>query len=204
MYASGEYQFARRWFAGGRYDYSQRPLDSSLVDKGGAATLTFWPSEFSQVAANTDARTTRRARHRTSSCSSSCSRSGRTARMSSRACQAAGRAAGCRSVTLRACAQCHIRERSALERLLRSSSSPAPWRQSPRARQGKLNVVTTTEDLRRLRARSAATHHRRVDRARLSGSAFRRGEAKLHPQAPEGAICWSWSAGSSKSAGCRR
>jgi hypothetical protein len=49
MYASGEYQFARRWFAGGRYDYSQRPLDSSLVDKGGAATLTFWPSEFSQV-----------------------------------------------------------------------------------------------------------------------------------------------------------
>ena len=49
MYASGEYQFARRWFAGGRYDYSQRPLDSSLADKGGAATLTFWPSEFSQV-----------------------------------------------------------------------------------------------------------------------------------------------------------
>jgi hypothetical protein len=49
MYASGEYQFAQRWFAGGRYDYSQRPLDSSLADKGGAATLTFWPSEFSQV-----------------------------------------------------------------------------------------------------------------------------------------------------------
>ncbi len=49
MYVSGDYQFARRWFAGGRYDYSQRPLDSSLVDKGGAATLTFWPSEFSQL-----------------------------------------------------------------------------------------------------------------------------------------------------------
>ena len=49
MYASGEYQFAQRWFAGARYDYSQRPLDSSLADKGGAATLTFWPSEFSQV-----------------------------------------------------------------------------------------------------------------------------------------------------------
>ena len=49
MYASGEYQFARRWFVGGRYDYSQRPLDSSLADTGGAATLTFWPSEFSQV-----------------------------------------------------------------------------------------------------------------------------------------------------------
>jgi hypothetical protein len=49
MYASGEYQLARRWFAGGRYDYSQRPLDSSLVDRGGAVTLTFWPSEFSQL-----------------------------------------------------------------------------------------------------------------------------------------------------------
>ncbi len=49
MYASGEYQFAQRWFAGARYDYSQRPLFSSLADKGGAATLTFWPSEFSQV-----------------------------------------------------------------------------------------------------------------------------------------------------------
>jgi hypothetical protein len=49
MYASGEYQFAQRWFAGGRYDYSQRPLAASLADKGGAATLTFWPSEFSQV-----------------------------------------------------------------------------------------------------------------------------------------------------------
>ena len=49
MYASAEYQFARRWFAGGRYDYSQRPLDSSLADTGGAAILTFWPSEFSQV-----------------------------------------------------------------------------------------------------------------------------------------------------------
>ena len=31
------------------YDYSQRPLTASLADKGGAATLTFWPSEFSQV-----------------------------------------------------------------------------------------------------------------------------------------------------------
>jgi hypothetical protein len=49
MYASGEYQFAQRWFAGGRYDYSQRPLESSLADNGGAATLTFWPSEFSQI-----------------------------------------------------------------------------------------------------------------------------------------------------------
>jgi hypothetical protein len=49
MYASGDYQFARRWFAGARYDWSQRAHDSSLTDKGPSLLLTFWPSEFSQV-----------------------------------------------------------------------------------------------------------------------------------------------------------
>jgi hypothetical protein len=49
MYASGEYQFARRWFAGARYDWSERAFDSSLVDKGPSVLLTYWPSEFSQI-----------------------------------------------------------------------------------------------------------------------------------------------------------
>jgi hypothetical protein len=49
MYVSGDYQFARRWFAGARYDWSERAYDSSLEDKGPSLTLTFWPSEFSQV-----------------------------------------------------------------------------------------------------------------------------------------------------------
>ena len=49
MYASGDYQFARRWFAGVRYDWSERAHDSSLVDRGPSVVLTFWPSEFSQV-----------------------------------------------------------------------------------------------------------------------------------------------------------
>ena len=49
MYASGDYQFARRWFAGARYDWSERAFDSSLVDKGPSLLLTFWPSEFSQI-----------------------------------------------------------------------------------------------------------------------------------------------------------
>ena len=48
-YASGDYQFARRWFVGGRFDYSQRADDSGLHDRGGSALLTFWPSEFSQI-----------------------------------------------------------------------------------------------------------------------------------------------------------
>jgi hypothetical protein len=49
MYVSGDYQFARRWFAGARYDWSERAQDSSLVDKGPSLLLTYWPSEFSQI-----------------------------------------------------------------------------------------------------------------------------------------------------------
>jgi hypothetical protein len=49
IYASGEYQFARRWFAGARYDYAERATAPDLADEGGSLLLTFWPSEFSQV-----------------------------------------------------------------------------------------------------------------------------------------------------------
>jgi len=48
-YVSGDYQFARRWFAGGRFDHSDRADDSAIVDSGESAVLTYWPSEFSQV-----------------------------------------------------------------------------------------------------------------------------------------------------------
>ncbi|HXW05700.1 MAG TPA: TonB-dependent receptor [Vicinamibacterales bacterium] len=49
LYASGDFQFARRWFAGARYDWSERAVDASLVDKGPSIVLTYWPSEFSQI-----------------------------------------------------------------------------------------------------------------------------------------------------------
>jgi hypothetical protein len=49
MYASGEYQFARRWFLGGRFDWSDRARAASEPDKGGSVLLTYWPSEFSQI-----------------------------------------------------------------------------------------------------------------------------------------------------------
>jgi hypothetical protein len=48
-YVSGDYQFGRRWFAGARYDRSQRAVDDSLRDTGGSLLLTYWPSEFSQI-----------------------------------------------------------------------------------------------------------------------------------------------------------
>ena len=49
FYTSGDYQIGRRWFAGGRFDRSDRSRFENLTDKGAAATLTYWPSEFSQV-----------------------------------------------------------------------------------------------------------------------------------------------------------
>jgi len=48
-YVSGDYQFARRWFAGARYDFSDRATDATLRDKGGSLLVTYWPSEFSQI-----------------------------------------------------------------------------------------------------------------------------------------------------------
>jgi hypothetical protein len=68
MYASAEYQVARRWFLGGRFDRSQRvcglPTNPEttttcgdfvlasrplLQDTGGSFIVTYWPSEFSQI-----------------------------------------------------------------------------------------------------------------------------------------------------------
>jgi hypothetical protein len=48
-YVSGDYQFARRWFAGARYDRSDRADDEALHDDGESLLLTYWPSEFSQI-----------------------------------------------------------------------------------------------------------------------------------------------------------
>jgi hypothetical protein len=50
-YASAEYQLARRWFAGARWDRAERADDPELLDQGGSALLTYWPSEFSQIRA---------------------------------------------------------------------------------------------------------------------------------------------------------
>ena len=49
FYGLGEYQFARRWYIGGRVDRSARAIDGDLVDKGGSVFVTFWPTEFAQV-----------------------------------------------------------------------------------------------------------------------------------------------------------
>lgn len=49
MFTHLEYQFARRWKAGGRWDYAESPTDKHSVEKGGLAYITFTPSEFSLV-----------------------------------------------------------------------------------------------------------------------------------------------------------
>lgn len=48
-FLSGEYQLAKRWFAGARIESSDHADDASKRDTGQAIILTFWPSEFSQV-----------------------------------------------------------------------------------------------------------------------------------------------------------
>jgi len=51
FYVSGDYQVGRRWFTGVRLDRSAHATDASLTDTGGSVTVTYWPSEFSQVRA---------------------------------------------------------------------------------------------------------------------------------------------------------
>ncbi len=47
-YVSADYQLARRWFIGGRFDSSQRAV-SPGIDHGTSLVLTYWPSEFLQL-----------------------------------------------------------------------------------------------------------------------------------------------------------
>ena len=49
FYVSGDYRLGQRWFAGGRYEFSDHKDDAGQRDRGEAAILTFWPSEFSQI-----------------------------------------------------------------------------------------------------------------------------------------------------------
>lgn len=46
MYSAAEYQFARQWKLGVRYDKAQLPYSSSLSENGYSAYLTFLQSEF--------------------------------------------------------------------------------------------------------------------------------------------------------------
>jgi len=48
-YLSGDYQLGRRWFAGVRFDRSERADAAAIADTGQSLLLTYWPSEFSQV-----------------------------------------------------------------------------------------------------------------------------------------------------------
>jgi hypothetical protein len=49
FFVGADYRFAQRWWGGARYDFSDHADDATQRDKGGAVTLTFWPSEFSQI-----------------------------------------------------------------------------------------------------------------------------------------------------------
>lgn len=49
LYASLDYQLARRWVVGGRFDQSDRAQNALIHDRGFSGVLTFRPSEFSQI-----------------------------------------------------------------------------------------------------------------------------------------------------------
>lgn len=48
-FGSLEYRLGRRWFIGGRYDWSERARNAAQHDSGGSLVLTYWPSEFNQI-----------------------------------------------------------------------------------------------------------------------------------------------------------
>jgi hypothetical protein len=48
-FAGADYQFARRWWVGVRGEAAEHADDAAILDTGLAATLTFLPSEFSQL-----------------------------------------------------------------------------------------------------------------------------------------------------------
>ena len=130
-YVSGDYQFGRRWFAGVRYDRSDRADDASLLDTGSRSSSPTGRASSARCARSIAAPTTRWGRQPTSSCSSSSSRSARTARTRFRV---------------------HdfkvLKVQGSYEKSHRCSCSPrAAVRPSPARAQGKLNVMTTTEDL---------------------------------------------------------
>jgi hypothetical protein len=49
FYVAGDYQVGRRWYTGLRFDRSDRAEAATLHDSGVSWTVTYWPSEFSQV-----------------------------------------------------------------------------------------------------------------------------------------------------------
>lgn len=51
FFAGLDWQLARQWYTGARYEFSDRATDAAMRDKGVAATLTFMPSEFSVLRA---------------------------------------------------------------------------------------------------------------------------------------------------------
>jgi hypothetical protein len=48
-FTSADFQLARRWSTGARYEWSERADDETLHDSGPAVTLTFAPSDFLQL-----------------------------------------------------------------------------------------------------------------------------------------------------------
>jgi len=49
LYSFLQYQFAKRWFLTGRYDYAQTPYDKSIIEQAYSLTAGWYATEFSKI-----------------------------------------------------------------------------------------------------------------------------------------------------------
>ena len=49
LYSFLQYQFAKRWFLTGRYDYAQKPYDKQIVEQAYSLTAGWYATEFSKI-----------------------------------------------------------------------------------------------------------------------------------------------------------
>jgi hypothetical protein len=49
LYSMLQYQIAKRWFLTGRYDYAQKPYDSSILEQAGSLTTGWYATEFQKI-----------------------------------------------------------------------------------------------------------------------------------------------------------
>jgi hypothetical protein len=49
LYSMLQYQFSKRWFLTGRYDYAQKPYDKNIVEQAYSLTAGWYATEFSKI-----------------------------------------------------------------------------------------------------------------------------------------------------------
>ena len=171
-YVSGDYQFARRWFAGGRYDLSERADDASLARQRAVAAADLLAERVQPDPRAVPPHALRRGGH------------GERGAVPVPVLDRCARRARVLDPEVAMITQIFSSPRSLLRgalvrppRLAAAHSTSSPTTERPGVAR---------------RAKSAATRSRSTSLAQgLPGSALRRGEAQLRPASSTRRICWS-------------